>query len=135
MATLATTQQLFAGVSSRNEAFFEFFDTFHLEPLTVDDAQQLIRNITVEQQKVELIQFLDSTNARYRIRALHHLAGGNHRVHVLLAEFLTRDKLDDLVTAFETLAEELTPYFQERMRSLPDQQRQLVQSLCGPKAR
>jgi len=130
MATLATTQQLFAGVSSRNEAFFGFFDTFHLEPLTVDDAQQLIRNIAVEQQNVELIQFLDSNHARYRIRALHHLAGGNHRMYVILAEFLTRDKLDDLVTAFETLTEEMTPYFQERMRSLPDQQRQLVQSLC-----
>jgi len=130
MATLATTQQLFAGVSSRNEAFFGFFDTFHLEPLTVDDAQQLIRNIAFEQQNVELIQFLDSNHARYRIRALHHLAGGNHRMYVLLAEFLTRDKLDDLVSAFETLAEEMTPYFQERMRSLPDQQRQLVQSLC-----
>jgi len=111
LATLATTQQLSAGVSSRNEAFFGFFDTFHLEPLTVDDDQQLIRNIAVEQQNVELIQFLDSHHARYRIRALHHLADGNHRMYVLLAEFLTHDKLDDIVSAFDTLAEEMTPYF------------------------
>ncbi|MDB5387719.1 MAG: tetratricopeptide repeat protein [Planctomycetaceae bacterium] len=130
IATLATTQQLFAGVSSRKEAFFGFFDTHHLEPLTVDDAQQLIRKIAVEQQKTDLIQFLNSNQARYRIRALHHLAGGNYRMYVLLAEFLTRETLDDLVAAFETLAEEMTPYFQERMRSLPDQQRQLVQCLC-----
>ncbi|MDP1563524.1 MAG: hypothetical protein Q8M16_19255 [Pirellulaceae bacterium] len=130
IATLATTQQLFAGVSSRDEAFFGFFDTFHLEPLTVDDAQQLILNIAKEQGSNDLIQFLNSNNARYRIRALHHLAGGNHRMYVLLAEFLTQDKLNDLVAAFENLAEEMTPYFQERMRSLPDQQRQLVQCLC-----
>ncbi len=130
IATLATTQQLFAGVSSRDEAFFGFFDTFHLEPLTVDDAQQLILNIAREQGKTELIQFLNSNKARYRIRALHHLAGGNHRMYVLLAEFLTQEKLNDLVAALENLAEEMTPYFQERMRSLPDQQRQLVQCLC-----
>jgi tetratricopeptide (TPR) repeat protein len=130
IATLATTQQLFAAVSNRKEAFFGFFDTQHLEPLTVDDAQQLIRKIAVEQQKTDLIQFLNSNHARYRIRALHHLAGGNYRMYVLLAEFLTRESLDDLVAAFETLAEEMTPYFQERMRSLPDQQRQLVQCLC-----
>lgn len=130
IATLATSQQLFAGVSSRKEAFFGFFDTHHLEPLTVEDAQQLIRKIAVEQQKSELVQFLDSNPARYRIRALHHLAGGNYRMYVMLAEFLTRDTLDDLVEAFETLAEKMTPFFQERMRSLPDQQRQLVQCLC-----
>lgn len=129
-ATLATSQQLFAGVSSRKEAFFGFFDTQHLKPLEVDDATQLISNIAREQDKPELVQFLTSTDARYRIRALHHLAGGNHRMYVLLAEFLTQDTLDDLVSAFEELAEQMTPYFQERLRSLPDQQRQLVQCLC-----
>lgn len=131
IATLATTRQLFTGVSSRNEAFFGFFDTFHLQPLTVDDAQQLIRNIAVEQQQVELLEFLNSHPARDRIRALHHLAGGNHRIYVLLAQLLTREDWDDLVAAFETLADEMTPHFQERLSSLPDQQRQLVQSLCG----
>ncbi|MEZ6143034.1 MAG: hypothetical protein R3B84_20920 [Zavarzinella sp.] len=131
IASLSTSQQLFDAVSSRNEAFFGFFDTYHLEQLTVENALQLIRNIALEQQNTELVQFLDSTQARYRIRALHHLAGGNYRMYVLLAEFLTRETLDDLVSAFEALAEELTPYFQERMRSLPDQQRQLVQCLCN----
>jgi tetratricopeptide (TPR) repeat protein len=130
IATLSTTQQLFAGVSDRKEAFYGFFDTHHLPPLTVDDAHRLIRNIAVEQKKTDLIQFLNSNQARYRIRALHHLAGGNYRMYVLLSEFLTSETLDGLVEAFEALAEEMTPYFQERMRSLPEQQRQLVQCLC-----
>ena len=51
-------------------------------------------------------------------------------MYVLLAEFLSKDALADLVAAFEGLAEDLTPYFQEHLRSLPDQQRQLVQCLC-----
>jgi len=130
IATLATSQQLFAAVSSRKEAFFGFFDTQHLNPLSVADAQQLIWKIAREQRDQELEQFLGSPDARYRLRALHHLAGGNHRMYVLLAEFLTRETLDDLVSAFEKLAEDMTPYFQERIRSLPDQQRQLVQCLC-----
>ncbi|MEZ6122142.1 MAG: winged helix-turn-helix transcriptional regulator [Planctomycetaceae bacterium] len=130
IATLATSQQLFAGVSSRKESFFGFFDVQHLKPLTVDDAAMLIRKIAVEQQRSDLVKFLDSTASRYRVRALHHLAGGNHRMYVLLSEFLTAETLDDLVLAFEALAEKMTPYFQERLRSLPDQQRQLVQCLC-----
>ncbi len=130
IATLATSQQLFAGVSDRKEAFFGFFDIQHLEPLSVDEARELIRRISVEQNKPQLGDYLNSAEGRYRIRALHYLAGGNHRMYVLLAEFLTKDSLDDLVTAFEGLAHDMTPYFQERVRSLPDQQRQLVQCLC-----
>ena len=130
IATLATSQQLFAGVSDRTEAFFGFFDIQHLEPLSVEGASELIGLISIEQEKPELHAYLNTAEGRYRIRALHYLAGGNHRMYVLLAEFLTKDSLDDLVEAFEELAHDMTPYFQERMRSLPDQQRQLAQCLC-----
>lgn len=130
IATLATSQQLFTGVSDRTEAFFGFFDIQHLEPLSVEGASELIGRISIEQEKPELHAYLNTAEGRYRIRALHYLAGGNHRMYVLLAEFLTKDSLDDLLEAFEELAHDMTPYFQERMRSLPDQQRQLAQCLC-----
>ncbi len=130
IAMLATSQQLFDGVSKRKEVFFGFFDIHHLEPLSVDTAQELISRISVEQNKAELVSFLNSPEGRCRIRALHYLAGGNHRMYVLLSEFLSKDSLEDLVTAFEDLANAMTPYFQERMRSLSDQQRQLAQCLC-----
>jgi len=130
IATLATAQQLFSGVSDRNEAFFGFFDIQHLKPLSVDEAVELITRISVEHSNRELIQYLKSAEGQFRIRALHYLAGGNHRMYVLLSEFLTKESLDDLVAAFDALANDMTPFFQERIRALPDQQRQLVQCLC-----
>jgi tetratricopeptide (TPR) repeat protein len=130
IATLATAQQLFSGVSDRNEAFFGFFDIQHLEPLSVDQAVELITRISLEHSNRELIRYLKSAEGQFRIRALHYLAGGNHRMYVLLSEFLTKESLDDLVAAFDSLANDMTPFFQERIRSLPDQQRQLVQCLC-----
>jgi tetratricopeptide (TPR) repeat protein len=51
-------------------------------------------------------------------------------MYVLLSEFLTKESLDDLVAAFDSLANDMTPFFQERIRALPDQQKQLVQCLC-----
>ena len=130
IATLATAQQLFSGVSDRNEAFFGFFDIQHLKPLSVDEAVELITRISLEHSNRELIRYLKSAEGQFRIRALHYLAGGNHRMYVLLSEFLTKESLDDLVAAFDSLANDMTPFFQERIRSLPDQQRQLVQCLC-----
>ena len=130
IATLATAQQLFSGVSDRKEAFFGFFDIQHLKPLSVDEAVELITRISVEHSNRELIRYLKSAEGQFRIRALHYLAGGNHRMYVLLSEFLTKESLDDLVAAFDSLANDMTPFFQERIRALPDQQRQLVQCLC-----
>lgn len=130
IATLATAQQLFSGVSHRNEAFFGFFDIQHLKPLSVNEAVELITRISLEHSNRELIRYLKSAEGQFRIRALHYLAGGNHRMYVMLSEFLTKESLDDLVAAFDSLANDMTPFFQERIRALPDQQRQLVQCLC-----
>lgn len=131
IATLTTSQQLTESISSRKEPFFGFFDIQHLAPLTVEDALTLMKKIAVEQNRLEFARFLESNTANYRIQAIHHLAGGNHRLFVMLAESLTHESLDALTDAFETLSEKLTPHFQERLRWLPDQQRQLVQCLCN----
>ncbi|MGZ0166578.1 MAG: tetratricopeptide repeat protein, partial [Planctomycetales bacterium] len=40
------------------------------------------------------------------------------------------DSLDELTQPFEKMADELTPYYQERMRWLSPQQRQIVEFLC-----
>lgn len=135
IATLASAQQLVESLSSRDEPFYGFFNIERLNPLSVDQAFELIEKIAKVQQDKELLDYLEfDNNARYRIRALHYLAGGNQRMYVILCELLTKGALDDLVTAFETLADELTPYFQERLRSLPPQQAKIVQYLCSTTA-
>jgi len=130
IAILATSQQLFLGVSSRDAAFFGFFDTYHLKTLSVDDAKQLIQNIAELNKNQDLVNYLATAQGCFRIRALHHLAGGNHRLYVELAAFLTMESLDDFVSALTTLADNLTPYFQERIKSLPAQQGRIIQKLC-----
>ncbi|NOR79559.1 MAG: hypothetical protein GQ529_01805, partial [Methyloprofundus sp.] len=130
IAILGTSQQLFPGVASRDAAFFGFFDTYHLKVLSVDDAKQLISNIAALNKNQALVDFLETAQGCYRVRALHHLAGGNHRLYVELSAFLTMESLDDFVSALTKLADNLTPYFQERIRSLPAQQGRIVQKLC-----
>ena len=141
---LATAQGLFAGVSKRTSPFFGTFQIEHLKPLTVDEAARLLRNIArvrqaeaqengdseAERTAAELAAFLSTADGRARVRALHHLSGGNHRVYIVLAEFATRETLDELISPFERMLDELTPYYQERLRWLSAQQRRIVEHLC-----
>jgi tetratricopeptide (TPR) repeat protein len=129
-ATLATAQQLTEDVSDRGRPFFNFFQVEHLQPLTADEALALLRKIAEHSGNTDLSAFLQTPTGRARVRAIRHIAGGSHRVFIILSEFATRENLDDLVTAFEELLDELTPYYQERLRWLPDPQREIVEFLC-----
>ena len=127
---LATAQSLFKGVSLHNSPFYGFFRIQHLAPLEFEDAVRLIANIATWLQDSELAAFIKTPVGRARLRAVHHLAGGNHRVYVIFAEFLTRDSLDELVSPFLRMLDDLTPYYQARMAWLSPHQRKIVEYLC-----
>lgn len=129
IATLSSAQQLFASVSSRDAVFFGFFEPLHVAPLNVEGVSQLMRRIATERGQGQVLQVMDTALGQDRIRALHHLAGGNPRSTVMLTERLQHYSLEDLVTACEGLADSMIPTFQERMRGLPDQQQQILQCL------
>jgi tetratricopeptide (TPR) repeat protein len=129
-ATLATSQQLFDAVSRRESPFFGFFQIEHLRPLTLEEAVLLLKKIAELKGDAELAAFLQTPIGRSRVRALHHLSGGNHRIYITLSEFITRESLDELVGPFEKLMDELTPYYQSRLGWLSPQQREIVEFLC-----
>jgi tetratricopeptide (TPR) repeat protein len=128
---LASSQALFGGITLYDSPFYGFFDIHHLQELTVDDAARLVRNIAELANDPELATYVQSEAGRARIRAVHHLAGGNHRVYMILSEFLTRDSLDQLVEPFLRMMDDLTPYYQARMEQLSPQQRKIIDLLCS----
>jgi len=127
---LATSQSLFDEVKKEKSPFYDFFHIDHLDDLTVEEAIQLLANIARVRGDRELESFIRQPRGRDRIQAVHHLAGGNHRVYVIFSEFLTRQSLDELVEPFMRMLDDLTPYYQARMASLSPQQRKIVEFLC-----
>ena len=127
---IATSQQLFKAVTDRSEPFFGFFQQIPLKPLSLPDAQQLLTKIASAKGQDDLAAFLNTPDGRGRVRAIHDLAGGNHRVYIVLSGFVTRESLDQLVAPFQKMADDLTPYYQERLRWISPLQRQIVELLC-----
>jgi tetratricopeptide (TPR) repeat protein len=126
---LATTPALFTAVQSRTKPFFGFFHPIHLDRLTVPEAIEMLGKIATLGGQEDLASFLQTPLGRARVRAVHHLAGGNPRVYMLFSQFITRDALDSLVEAFMKMLDDLTPYYQARMKELSNQQRKIVELL------
>ena len=126
---LATTPSLFAGISRQKSAFYGYFAPTYLEELTLDEATELLRKVAVLRGDDDLAAFLTTDIARDRVEVVHRLAGGHPRIYLLFAHLLTSEALDELVTPFLKLLDELTPYYQSRMQLLSPQQRKIVEFL------
>jgi tetratricopeptide (TPR) repeat protein len=132
IVTVGTAQALFDGIADHDEPFFGFFDTRHLQPLSVDDARDLLTRIAKLQKRFDLADFLGTPTGRARVDAIRALAGGNPRLYLIFSDLLVNAAaLDDLVRPFEEMVDrQLTSYYQERLRWLSPQQREIVQFLC-----
>jgi DNA-binding MarR family transcriptional regulator len=130
---VASSQSLFNGVSLRTSPFYGFFALHHLQPLTLDDAVKMLVNIAEIAGDGELASALHSSDGIAKLRVIHHLAGGNHRVFVIFSQFMSRSSLHELVEPFMRTLDDLTPYYQSRMTRLSYQQRKIIEFLCNQK--
>ena len=127
---VASTPSLFAGLTLQDNPFYGFFTIRALEKIDFDTGLELLAKKAVHSGKTELADFLRTPLGRARARAIHHLAAGNHRAYVVLFDFLDKESLEDLVRPFMDMVDDLTPYYQDRMRQLPPAQRKIVEFLC-----
>jgi tetratricopeptide (TPR) repeat protein len=131
---LATSPRLFNGVQRRTAPFYGFFRPVHLYELTTAEAQQLLVNIAKWRHQTDLVNFLNTPTGQTRVKAVQHLAGGNPRIYIIFADFLTHQSIEELVSPFMSLVDALTPYYQSRMQYLSAQQRKIVELLCEKKS-
>jgi DNA polymerase III delta prime subunit len=129
MVLVCSSPSLFSAVSLQKSPFYGFFDIELLNELDFEDVVKLLGNIATQRGDLGLADFIETSEGRARIRAVHHLAEGNPRIYIIFSQFLTRESLDELVQAFMHTLDELTPYYQARMKELPSQQRKLVEYL------
>ncbi|MCW3097020.1 MAG: repeat-containing protein [Chthonomonadaceae bacterium] len=128
---LATTPSLFSGITEHDSAFYGFFQNIYLDELTVEEATELLEKAAKRRDDTALATFLKTPTAMERVQAVHDLAGGHPRIYLLFAHLLTQETLDELVTPFMKLLDELTPYYQSRMQMLSPQQRKVIEFLCS----
>ena len=131
LTILATSQSLFDGVKHSKNPFYDFFDLHELDEFKLDDAVALLNHIATLEGNSELASFIQSPTGRDRIKVVHYLSGGSPRVYIVFSAFLmTPESLDKLVEPFMEMLDSLTPYYQDRMKYLSNQQRKIVDFLC-----
>ncbi|TAG86770.1 MAG: MarR family transcriptional regulator, partial [Oscillatoriales cyanobacterium] len=131
LTILATSQSLFDGVKLYDNPFYGFFYSHTLNEFKVDDAVDLLNHIAKLEGNTDLASFIQTPTGRDRIKVVHYLSGGSPRVYIVFSAFLmTPESLDKLVEPFMEMLDSLTPYYQDRMKYISNQQRKIVDFLC-----
>ena len=128
-SVLGAATSLSEATQDKDAPFYGFFNIRQLTPFSVDDAVAMLTKLAENEGKEALADKLNSPIGRARIQALHYLAGGNPRVYTVFFDCLTCEALDDLVGPFIGLLDEMTPYYQSHMKSLPPLQRNIIDIL------
>lgn len=129
-AVLATTPSLFSGISRQISPFYGFFEVIHLQPLSFSDAIVLLQKLARLNKDEQTASFLETAAGRARVRAVQHIAGGNHRIFALFYGFLRESGTDSFVVPLLRTIDALTPYYQSHMARLSRQQQKIVNFLC-----
>ncbi|MDY7018876.1 MAG: tetratricopeptide repeat protein [Chloroflexota bacterium] len=119
---------VFEEVTSYERPFYNFFQNIWLDELGTEDGVKLIYKWWELEQKEEFLKH--SKEYQSKIGALMHLTGGNPRLILSLYPILTEANIIEVEESFMTLLDELTPYFQARMKDFSPQQAKILDTMA-----
>jgi tetratricopeptide (TPR) repeat protein len=93
-----------------------------------DEVEELLKKRLEHDKRTEILEKFDEY--RPRIRAIVHLTGGNPRLILSLYQIFTQGEIVEVERALLRLLDELTPYFQDRMKELSEQQRKIIEAMA-----
>ncbi len=119
---------LFESVMDYQAPFYNFFEIVWLQDLDENQVKELISKRLRLDGKDELLPRLSESEGR--LKAIVHLTGGNPRLILSLYTMFAESKILETERDFVRLLDEMTPYFQDRMKDLSAQQRKVLDALA-----
>ncbi|MBM4050917.1 MAG: ATP-binding protein, partial [Planctomycetes bacterium] len=128
LVLVAAAPTHFGEVTGYDRPFYNFFKPIDLAEFSSDQMAELLRKRAVrDQNRTILDQFGE---LQPRLRAVHHLTGGNPRLALMLYQLCTHTELPEVRDALQSLLDDVTPYYKARLEELPPQQRKVMDTFA-----
>jgi tetratricopeptide (TPR) repeat protein len=125
---VATSPVYFPGLYDVKSPLYDFFDVQVIEDLSEDQTIDLIkRNLEWEKRNDLLEQF---GSLIPKIRTIHVMTGGNPRLIMMLYQLVANDAILDTKVQFQKLLDQISPFYQDRLRDLAPQERAVLETIA-----
>ena len=128
LVTIATSPTFVNAVTQPEEPLFEFFQVKPLGELTLDEQAAMLGKLAALENNRDFEDYL--RRFRSRLQALYHFTGGNPRLAVMLYGLIAHQRITDVQAELDSLLDNLTPFYQDRMGDLADQEAQLLEQMA-----
>jgi DNA-binding MarR family transcriptional regulator len=118
----------FKEVSGHERPFFNFFRVIELDDFSAEQMTELLRRRAEQDDNRTLLEHMDE--AESRVKAIHHLTGGNPRLGLMLYQLCTAGELPEVRTAVHALLDDVTPYYKHRLEALAPQGRRVLDTFA-----
>ena len=118
----------FQEVSGYSKPLYNLFKVLNLAELNEVQMQNFIRKRAEYDENKELLERLPGES--HKLKALHHLTGGNPRMVLTLYQILALAEFSDVKEYLVRLLDDLSPYFKGKLEWLSPQQRKIVDSMA-----
>jgi len=118
----------FKEVSGYDRPFYNFFKPIDLEDLSAEQTAHLLRKRAEWDDNRAILDRFEELKPR--LNAVHHLAGGNPRLALMLYQLYTGTELPEVRAALQMLLDDLTPYYKARLERLAPQQRKVMDTFA-----
>lgn len=125
---IGSAPTLFEAVLNYEAPFYNFFENIWLKEITFEEVEALLKKRLEHDKRTDILERFDEY--RSRIRAIVHLTGGNPRLILSLYQVFVEGEILEVERALLKLLDELTPYFQDRMKGLSEQQRKIIEAMA-----
>jgi tetratricopeptide (TPR) repeat protein/DNA-binding MarR family transcriptional regulator len=125
---VGTSPVYFPGLYDNKSPLYDFFDIQVLEDLTEEQTLEMIQRNLEWEGCTALLKEFDSLTPK--IRTIHIMTGGNPRLIMMLYELVAHDNLLDVKIQFQKLLDQISPFYQDRMKDLAPQERALLETLA-----
>ena len=128
LVMLATSPTFVSAVSEPEAPLFAFFQIIHLQELTRQEQETMLRKLAALENNEAFEDYL--RRFRPRLQALYHFTGGNPRLAIMLYDLIAHQRIFDVQAELDALLDQLTPFYQDRMSELADQEALLLERMA-----
>ncbi len=127
---LATSRSLIPAFTKYEAPFHGTFNLHRLTPLSPAQCRDMLAKLAEVHARPGLARLLRSARGLRRVRAMHHLLGGNPRAMALAFRSLDERRLERFELALGELADELEPYARAQLARVSPAQRTIIELLA-----
>ncbi|GEM_PF-450391 len=125
---IGTAPSFFSGLTDLKHPLYDFFDIQVLEELDEAHTLQLIRTSLEWDARGDLLARFDELVPK--VKALHYMTGGNPRLILILYGLIARENVLDVKAQFHKLLDEITPFYQDRLKDVAPHERALLETMA-----